>query len=73
MNMVEESVPCAQAFVGMPLAWGANAHAGTCHRDSSLLQAAEGQGTCARLDWSSGFLFSWEVPKSQDVVTSFVP
>jgi hypothetical protein len=29
------------------------------------LQAAEGQGALACSDWYSGFLFSWEVPKSQ--------
>jgi hypothetical protein len=48
----------------MPLAWGAKAHAGTGHRDLFFLQAAEGQGVAACLDWYSGFLFSWEVPMS---------
>jgi hypothetical protein len=34
-----------------------------------FLQAAEGQGAFACSDWSSGFLFSWEVTMSQDVMT----
>jgi hypothetical protein len=33
------------------------------HRDLFFLQAAEGQGVFACSDWSSGFLFSWEVRK----------
>jgi hypothetical protein len=37
-----------------------------------FLQAAEGQGAVACPDWYSGFLFSWEVTMSQDVLASFV-
>ena len=37
-----------------------------------FLQAAEGQGAAACLDWYSGFLFSWEVTKSQEVLAMFV-
>jgi hypothetical protein len=43
---------------GLPLAWGAEAHTGTCHQEPSFLQAAKGQGIPVRLDRESGFLFS---------------
>jgi hypothetical protein len=36
-----------------------------------FLQAAEGQGVFARPDWYSGFLFSWEVTKSQEMLARF--
>jgi hypothetical protein len=36
-----------------------------------FLQAAEGQGAGACLDWYSGFPFSWEVTMTQDDVASF--
>jgi hypothetical protein len=55
----------------VPLAWGAKAHAGKGDQDPFFLQAAEGQGTFACLDWYSGFRFSWEVTMTQDVVTRF--
>ncbi len=62
--MVRWSVLSSRSLEGMPLAWGAKVHTGTGHRDPFFLQAAEGQGVPACSDWSSGFLFSWEVTKS---------
>lgn len=55
----------SRSLDGMPPAWVAIAHAGTCHRNPAFLQAAEGQRALARLDWESSFLFSWEVGKSR--------
>jgi hypothetical protein len=65
MTMVGYGLRSSRGLDGLPLAWGAKAHASTCYRDPFFLQAAEGQGVCACPDWYSGFLFSWEVTKSQ--------
>jgi hypothetical protein len=36
-----------------------------------ILQTPGGQGAFLRLDWNSGFLFSWEVTKTQEVLAMF--
>jgi hypothetical protein len=69
--MVRWRVLSSRSLDGMPLAWGAKAHAGTCHRDLFFLQAAEGQGALACSDWYSGFLFSWDVLGLPDLQTSY--
>jgi hypothetical protein len=38
-----------------------------------ILQTPGGQGAFLRLAWDSGFLFSWEVTKSHEVLAMFVP
>ena len=42
---------------GMPLAWGAKVHAGTCRRDPFFSQAAEGQGHLRVLTGTPAFFF----------------
>ena len=59
--MVRWSILSSRSLESMPLTLGAEVHAGTGRRDPFFLQAAEGQGVLACSDWSSGFLFSWEV------------
>jgi hypothetical protein len=66
--MVGSCTLSSRSLNGLPLAWGAKAHAGTGDQDPFFLQAAEGQGTFACLDWYSGFLFSWEVHKSRPLL-----
>ena len=38
--MIEWGVASFRVLVGLPLAWGAKAHAGTCHGSLSFLQVA---------------------------------
>jgi hypothetical protein len=64
-KMLEYTVTPLRSLDGMPLARGANAHAGTGYRDPSMLQAADGQGVCARLDWERGDLFSWDMAQTR--------
>ena len=57
MKMVAKSLRSSRLLAGMPLAWGAKAHAGTCHRYPFFCRPLRARGYLCALTGIAAFFF----------------